>query len=67
MEELSTALDNNELSEDVDTTEDPQAAAEGEVEWGGSAVELAPEDDEAADDVQQEVSEEVTAASENLG
>ena len=65
MEELSTALDNTELSDDVDTTEDPQAAAEGEVELGGSAVELAPEDDEAPDDVQQEVMEEVAA--ENLG
>ena len=67
MEELSTALDSTEISDDVDTTEEPQEAAEGDVEFGGAAVELAPEDNEAAADVQKEVMEEVAAASENLG
>ena len=66
MEELSTALDSTEISDDVDITGDPQEAAEGEVKLGGAAVELAPEDNEAAD-VQKEVIEEVAAASENLG
>ena len=65
MEELTTALDSTEISEDVDTTEDPPDAAEGEVKMGGAAVELAPEEDAAAK-IQKEVTEEVSALSENL-